>query len=149
MKLSKLVLAAILMSGSMAFAQQEEAVISDAQVEETFAIQCGTLEELAKAAGQDLSTITDAEKKEIQDIRQTTYDVLVGGETAIKKLLDEGDKNDTGGFGVILACGLIDQIGSKISEKGCLNIATGETTKGEAGIKACKSVMDGIKAKQK
>ncbi len=148
MKLSKLVLTAILMSGSMAFAQQEE-VLSDAQIQETYAVQCGTLEEVGKAVGQDMSTITAEEKKELQEMRKTTYDVLVGGEKAIQALLDEGNKNDTGGFGVILACGLIDQIGSKISEKGCLNIETGETTKGEAGIKACKSVMDAIKAKQK
>lgn len=148
MKLSKLVLTAIFMCGSIAFAQEED-VISETQKEESYIMQCGSQEALGKLVGQDLSTLTDAEKKELQDIRQTTYDVLVGGEEAIKKLLDEGSKNDTGGFGVILACGLIDQMGSRVAEQGCLNFATGETTKGEAGIKACKTVMDNLKAKTK
>lgn len=144
MQLSKIVLAAIVISGSMAFAQ-----LDNSQVEETYAIQCGTLEDVSKVVGQDMATATDEEKKELQEIRQSTYDVLVGGEKAIQKLLDDGNKSDTGGFGVILACGMIEQIGAKVSEKGCLNMATGETTKGEAGIKACKSVMDAINAKTK
>lgn len=144
MKLSKLVMTAILMTGSMAFAQ-----LDDAQIQETYAVQCGTLDDVSKVVGQDMAAATDEEKKELQEIRQTMYDVLVGGEKAIHKLLDEGSKNDTGGFGVILACGMIDQIASKVAEKGCLNIATGETTKGEAGIKACKSVMAEINGKAK
>ncbi|AZZ35937.1 hypothetical protein CIK05_03725 [Bdellovibrio sp. qaytius] len=148
MKLSKLVLAGVLMCGSIAFAQDDE-VITDAEIQENYAIQCGTLEEMGQVVGQDISTASDADKKELQDIRQVNFDVLVGGQKAIQKLLDEGSKSDTGGFGAVIACTMVDQMSSRISEKGCLNIATGETTKGEAGIAACKAVLESIKAKQK
>lgn len=148
MNLSKLGLAAILLCGSVSFAQEQE-IISEAQKQETYAIQCGTLEQVATAIGQSAESITEDDKKVLQEIRGGTFEVLVGGEKAIQKLLDEGSKADTGGFGVLLACGMIEQIDSMIAEKGCLNLTTQETTKGEAGIAACKSVMKAVKAKQK
>lgn len=118
-----------------AFAQDSE------NPAESFAMFCGSraeLTQLAKAQGQK---ITKADLAELNQSRRPILNILVNGNEAIQQLLDEGSKANTGAFGVVMACGMIDQLKNEISQKGCVDLETNKAVMNVSGIQACEAVM--------
>lgn len=118
-----------------AFAQDSE------NPAENFAMFCGTraeLIQLAKARGQE---IAKADFAEINQWRRPILNILANGNEAIQQLLDEGSKANTGAFGVVMACGVIDQFKNDISQKGCMDLETNKAVMNVSGFQACEAVM--------
>ncbi len=84
---------------------------------------------------------TAQELAELNESRLPILKVLTGGKKAIAELLEEGNRSDTGAFGVIIACGVIDKIKLEIKEKGCFSLTSKKPVKDKGGIKACEEVL--------
>ena len=133
----------ILTATASAFAQE----MSDKEKQEIFAMQCGSVEDIAKAMGTTADQFTDKDKKEISEIRSATLAIVKDGSAGIKKLLEDGSKSDTGVFGAVLACGLVDQISDMIKEKGCLDLETNQVIKASSEIDNCSELVKKLKSK--
>lgn len=119
--------------------------LTDQQKEESYIIQCGSLQDVAKLVKTDFKDISDADLKELQETRQVTFSVMRDGESAIQKLLDQGNKDDIGALGVLLACGMIDQISDRVKTRGCINLENNEVVSDGPGIQICKEMIAGLK----
>lgn len=109
--------------------------------QETYAMFCGSradLKEFAQSKGQK---ITNKDILELSQSRAPLLNVLKKGKQGIKELLDEGNASDTGPFGVIIACGMIDQLKQEILAEGCYDLKTNKAVRDQGGIEACAEVM--------
>ena len=143
----KILLLTILMGGLSANAQESDS-LTDQQKEELFIFQCGTIEQIAVVVKTDVKDITAADLEEINKSRASTLAVVRGGGPAIQQLLDQGNKNDIGGFGVLLVCGAIDQIAEQIKSRGCLDLTSKEVVNDGPGIDACKKIIANLKTQK-
>ena len=66
---------------------------------------------------------------------------MKNGKAGIQRVLQEGEAQDTGPFGLIIACGLINELKVDIKKKGCTDLATNKAVKDNGGIAACEEVM--------
>lgn len=122
-------------------------VLTDQQKEEGYVYQCGSLKEVVTLAKAANAVLTDADIKDLIKSRKSTLDVIRRGKAAIEQLLDQGDKDDIGGLGVLLVCGFIDQAADKIQARGCVDLETNEVVKAGVGIKVCQDTMANINKK--
>ena len=138
--MKKLILTAIILASSFSYSQ--EALKKEMSEEEkTYAMMCGNIAQAAAAADHSASDISADDVKELISTRQPVLSILRQGKIGIDAIIKDGDKNDTGGFGLILACGLVEQMASQIAEKGCIDISTNEVVKDTAGgIAICKEL---------
>lgn len=102
---------------------------------------CGDKKTLLEHFGAAGETPTTAELKEANESRKPILKVLAEGKKGIAALLEEGNRTDTGPFGVLLACGVIDKIKHEIKEKGCYSLTSKTPVKDKGGIKACAEVL--------
>lgn len=136
----KKVILAVLLASSFSYAQDSTADDA-AELQKTYMLTCGTYSQAAEAADHAGEELSDSDKKELRDMRMPVLNVLRKGQQALQDIKDEGDKNDTGGFGLILTCGLIDQFSAQLKEKGCLDLETNEVVKDAAGgIALCQDL---------
>lgn len=87
--------------------------------------------------------------KELNEQRSPVLDILENGDAGIQRLLDLGDKQDVGGFGVLMACGVITSVKTEIAESGCLNLVTNKAVLDNGGIEACERTMAAVQKRQK
>ncbi len=107
---------------------------------EDWTIFCGDKKTLMDHFGAG-EVPTAQELEEINQSRLPILKILTGGKKAIAELLEEGSRSDTGAFGVIIACGVIENIKLEIKEKGCFSLTTNKPVKDKGGIKACEEVL--------
>lgn len=118
--------------------------VSQEEVDQVYALQCGTLEQVLKIPGIEVGKngkLTTSELNELNQVRDVTLEILKRGKPAVKELLEDGEKQDTGPLGAILACGLIMSIESKLKAEGCLDLKSNTIVKGDIGIQACAEVV--------
>ena len=147
---SKLIILVLGMLVSVAaFSNDEEngEPTPEAAAEQSYVFQCSPVEDVVKLVGKEMKDVTAEDMKELIDMRKTTFEIIKGGKPALKDLLDKGDKSDIGGFGVILACGVVEQIAEKVKARGCLNIETKEVINDGPGIAACQEILEKVKNK--
>lgn len=115
------------------------------EIEELFIFQCGSLEEMTNILKLKTNDLSDAEKAEVINSRKINLSIIREGAPAVKLLLKQGSKQDTGGFGAILACGLVSQISEKVRERGCVDLETNEVIKDGPGIEICNEMIKKVK----
>lgn len=135
--LSLATLAFLIASALPAQAQEE----SEMDPAETYAMFCGSRAELTAWAKSKGQKITKSDFLELSEQRSPILNVLKNGKRAIKQILDEGDKSDTGPFGAILTCGMLVQIKDQVLQKGCYDLSTNKPVRDAGGIKACEDLM--------
>lgn len=111
----------------------------------TYTMYCGSKPEIKALAIAEGKTFTDAELDELGESRKPILDILLNGDVAIQSLLDSGSKSDTGPFGAIIACSVIDSIKNKILKNGCRDWKTNKIIKNISGIAACDDFLKRIK----
>ena len=116
---------------------------------ENYAMFCGSREDLLsmmKSRGEEVSEATESDFVELNKQREPLLKILKNGDSAIKEILAEGNKSDTGPLGVILACGILEQIKSEVIAKGCFDLASNRAFKNKqalkANIQACEAVLE-------
>lgn len=103
---------------------------------------CGDQKTFSEHAEREFGGKPSAkELKELNESRKPILKVLAGGNKAIKELLDEGSRSDTGPFGVIMACGMLVNLKHEIAEKGCFSLTSTAPIKDKGGIKACEDLL--------
>ncbi len=115
---------------------------AEPQAAETYSMFCGdraAIESFARSQGA--SSVSEAEFAELNDQRQVILKVLSKGAVGLQELLDEGSRSNTGVFGVILACGLLDSIKTEVQNQGCYDLVTNQPVMDQGGIAACADVM--------
>lgn len=108
---------------------------------EEWIVFCGDKQSLLAHFGASGQKPTAAELKEANASRLPILKILAEGKKGIAAVLEEGNRSDTGGFGVVIACGMIDQIKHEIKEKGCYSLTSKTPVKDKGGIKACEEVL--------
>ena len=125
-----LLLALALVLSSTAFANNE-----------TYTMFCGNRAALIKLANEQGLEMTSEELKEITETRAPVLDILKNGNAGIQRVLEQGQAQDTGAFGVLIACGVINEMKDLIRKKGCTDLTTNRAIKDNGGIAACEEVM--------
>lgn len=121
----------LLSANAMALTEQQE----------SYAMFCGSIEDLKELAISKGEKLTKKDIIEISKSREGVLDVLKTGKKGLQKLLDEGSRADTGPFGVIMTCGMIDQLKTEIKTEGCYDLKTNLAVKDNGGIKACSDLL--------
>lgn len=129
--MKNLLFAMVLLSSSMVFANDSE----------SYVMFCGNKAALTKLAAEQGDVVTAEDIKEIKESRAPILDILKNGKKGIQRLLELGEQQDTGGFGVLVACGMIDQLKEEIKQKGCTDLTTNRAVKDKGGIAACAELM--------
>lgn len=114
-----------------------------------YVIFCGNkqqIEDVMHAQGQK-GSLTKKDIKEISEQRAPLLSVLAKGAQGIRKVLDEGSKADTGGFGALLVCGLATQLKTEIQTLGCYDFQTNQPVMDNGGIAACESLLAAVPKK--
>lgn len=131
--MKKLITIAVLLLSVKAMALTEQ--------QETYAMFCGSRVDLTEFAISKGERITAKDIKELSETRAPVLDVLANGNEGLSRMLDEGNRTDTGAFGAIAACGIIVQLEKEIKKAGCYNLKTNKAVVDNGGIKACKALM--------
>lgn len=79
--------------------------------------------------------------REVDKSRGPILKVLTEGKKGLAELLKEGNRSDTGPFGAILACGVIEKIKYEIKDKGCYLLLSNKRVSDQGGIKACEEFL--------
>lgn len=108
---------------------------------ENYIMFCGNKAALSKLAQEQGMEMTAEDLKEISESRGPVLEILKNGKAGIQRVLQEGEAQDTGPFGLIIACGLINELKVDIKKKGCTDLATNKAVKDNGGIAACEEVM--------
>ena len=141
----------VILATSTVFAQQAEGEdkLSPEEIQKTYDFQCGSVADVirsVKAENPDMKDELSADElKELIQTRSVMLDVLKNGAPAVQKMLEQGSKSDTGPFGALIACSMIDVLSEKISSEGCLDLSTGERISGGPGIDVCKEMVKKLK----
>lgn len=126
----------ILSMNAMAYTEQEESYIgfcgSKAQLEELFQ-----------------GPLSPADLKEIKAQRANILHVLKNGQKGLQDIIAEGDRTDVGGFGVLVVCGVINQIKNEIKADGCYDLKTNKPVRDNGGIAVCTAAMEKLEKKDK
>lgn len=117
---------------------------SKRDLQEIFTYQCGSIEDVAKIGGADAAAISDKDRQGLIESRKNTLDVIRGGKAAVDAIVKKGSQ-DNSGFGVLLACGLVDQLSEKIKSEGCLDIEKNEIVKAGPGLDDCRMMIADVK----
>lgn len=126
-----LLFAMVMLSSSMVFSGDSE----------SYVMFCGNKAALAKLAAEQGDVVTTEDIREIKESRAPILDILKNGKKGIQRVLELGKQQDTGGLGVLVACGMIDQLKEEIKKKGCTDLSTNRAVKDNGGIAACAEVM--------
>ncbi|WP_413291093.1 hypothetical protein [Bdellovibrio sp. HCB337] len=140
-KVIRQVMVVALMVGSVSSAAFAKDALS-----EDYIMFCGSktqIEDMFHAKGEK-GSLTKKDLKELNESRQPTLDVLANGKVAIKKLLDEGNKADTGAFGVIIVCGVLNSIQSEVRDNGCIDLSTNQAVQDNGGLAACAEMINAL-----
>lgn len=129
--MKNLLFAMIMLSSSMVFANDSE----------TYVMFCGSKSDLEKFASEQYMVISAHDLKDMKESRAPILDILRNGEKGIQRVLELGEQQDTGGFGALIACGMIDQLKEEIKEKGCYDLTTNRAVKDKGGIAACTELL--------
>lgn len=139
----------VLISTLMTFAGESKLSLqnglAEQEIEEFYIFQCGTLEEMTKILKVEVRDLSDADIEEVIKSRKINLSIIREGMPAIKKLIAEGSKNDTGGFGALLACGVVNNISEKVKERGCLDLETNDVVSEGPGFAICKEMLSKVK----
>lgn len=111
------------------------------ETEKTYVMFCGNKAALEKMAAEEGFTITKEDLLEMNETRAPILDILKNGAEGIERQLELGNSQDTGAFGVIISCGMIDQVKDLIKKKGCFDLKTNKVVKDKGGIAACAEIM--------
>lgn len=135
-----IVLASIVLSmNAMATETADESTPPAAEVYTMF---CGSLEDIqAYAKSKGYENVSSAELAEMKKSRSLITQLLQDPAPTMKSILDQGNKSDTGAFGLIITCGAITQMKDLILEKGCTDLETNKKVQDKGGIKACEDLM--------
>lgn len=110
--------------------------------EQTFTLLCGSREDLQAFASKTGEKVTEADLAQVKQSRQFILQVLKDPQPALKAVLDEGNKSDTGAFGLLITCGALVVMKDKILEKGCYDLDTNQPVKDNGGIAACEKIIE-------
>jgi hypothetical protein len=125
---------------SASFAQSQADVEGMSDAESLWLAQCGSAEELKVLTGG--KPLSKADKKELNEMRAPVQKVLNNGEAGIKEVLEEGSKQDTGAFGAIMVCSLLNSMKPLIAQKGCVpNLSSNQKVYDGPGFAACEKLM--------
>jgi hypothetical protein len=109
---------------------------------ETYNMFCGDRAAIeAFARSQGATSVSETEFAELNEQRQVILKVLQKGAAGLQELLNEGSRSDTGPFGVLLACGVLDSIKAEVQSKGCYDLVSHQAVKDQGGLAACADVM--------
>ena len=111
---------------------------------ENYIMFCGNKAALTKLVNEQGLEMTVEDLKELAETRSPVLDILKNGKAGIQRVLEEGNAQDTGAFGVLIACGVITEMKDLIKKKGCTNLATNKVVKDNGGIAACEEVMSSL-----
>lgn len=128
--MKNLLFAVVMLSSSLVFANSE-----------SYVMFCGNKAALEKLAAEQGDVVTAEDIKEIRESRAPILDILKNGAEGIRRQIELGEEQDTGAFGAIIACGMIDQLKEEIKKKGCTDLATNRAVKDKGGIAACAELM--------
>jgi hypothetical protein len=131
----KLTLAVLLFGGSNTFALDD-----DQSPQETYTLFCGSAKALSQIAEGEGRILSKAEVADLAKSRVPVLTILEKGAAGIQELLKQGSASETGGFGALLACGVITQVKAIIIAKGCTDLSTGKVVKDHGGIAACEAI---------
>lgn len=136
---SILAIAALVLSmNAMAYTEQEESYIT----------MCGSREALKELYNVE-GPIKTSDLKELIDQRAPILNVLKKGSKGIAEVLEQGSKDDIGGFGVVIVCGSINYLKNEIAANGCYDLKTNKPVRDNGGIAACSAVMEKIEKPSK
>lgn len=103
---------------------------------------CGSKSALVELAKQEGQKVTKKDLVELAQSRSPILNVLQKGAAGIQELLDEGSKNDTGAFGVMAVCTVINDHKDEIKANGCIDLNDNSVVEDNGGIDSCAKVMD-------
>ncbi|MCM2351788.1 MAG: hypothetical protein NDI69_17365 [Bacteriovoracaceae bacterium] len=129
--MKNLLLVMVMLSSSMVFANDSE----------SYVMFCGNKAALAKLAAEQGDVVTAEDIREIKESRAPILDILKNGKKSIQRLLEVSEQQDTGVFGVLAACGMINELKEDIKQKGCTDLTTNRVVKDKGGIAACVELM--------
>jgi hypothetical protein len=130
----KRLLLAILLSGIFS-----QAAHAEQGPESIYPFYCGTKEEVLAASGG--GTASEEEWNELIEQRSVVLQTLLTPKESLKKMYEEGSKNDTGPFGVLMACGIIVQLNPRLAEKGCVDLKTNQVVRDQGAVALCQDLI--------
>lgn len=121
--------------------ESQESELTEKEMEEFYISQCRSVDEMAKILNEDVKDITESDMIILIESRKMNISIIREGAPAIKRVIEDGSRSDTGPFGAMLACGVVNYIEAKVKERGCLDLETNEVIMDGPGFAACKAAF--------
>lgn len=114
---------------------------SAAQPSDGYVGFCGSKAQLVEYARKTGGTVTATDLKDLSKRRAPVLDVLANGKDGLDRLLAQGSKDSMGGFNVLAACGVLQELAPEIKESGCYDLKTNKPVFDKGGIAICVEIM--------
>ena len=108
---------------------------------EAYVIFCGTKNDLKTFLASKGEKMTAKDVAEAIQTRAAVLNVLKTGKKGIQDLLAQGERSEAGPLGVLMTCGIIDQIKNEIQNRGCSDLKNNQVVRNSGGLPACDEIM--------